>query len=116
MEVERFHLYVEAAYVDDPWLVNHEVGHAFGLRDGGPGIKPWTPTPTSVPTPTPTATPAWWWQCSDPTLFPNGSIMHSYDCSEPDWPTAEDIAAVEAQVPAGSSGGGNFSLGPKGFL
>jgi len=96
----------------DDGTPNHEVGHALGLCDGGPGIP--TPIPAGC--------------VSNLDVYPPGgngildryeclnSIMHSYGCSEPDWPTAIDIAAVESLQPSGSGEWHNFSLGPKGFL
>lgn len=75
--------------------VNHELGHAFGLEDGGPENPLNPPDPNYMPTP-----------CT-------GSVMHIYGCDHADWPTAEDRESVEGLVPSnnpGNPGGKAFSL------
>jgi hypothetical protein len=78
-------------------LINHEVGHAFGLCDGGPGKPP--DDPNCVPMP-----------CyGDPTI----GVMHAHGCSaRPDWPSGAERAAVESMVPPpeGNSGGKGLEL------
>jgi len=101
-EYEYADLQFEASFLatagdlDRASLINHETGHALGLADGGPDAPG---DPGDPPCPNPP------------------SVMHTYGCGVfPPWPSAEDIAAVEALVPAGSGGGGSFSPEPKGFL
>jgi hypothetical protein len=90
-------------------LVNHEVGHLFGLADGGPNWPPPpgpTPPTTAYPTPpTPTQNP---WSCSPQ------SVMHSYGCTDWKWPTAADRQAVEVHIP-NQGGSGGFGGGGKGL-
>jgi hypothetical protein len=74
-------------------LVNHEVGHVFGLDDGGPGA----PRPA--------------WPDGDPCL---DSIMHSYGCSNNqgrEWPTDYDLNSVQYTVVPGGGGGGGGTKG-----
>jgi len=87
---------------------NHEVGHGFGLCDGGPGAP--TNRPQCVAWPQHD-------ECMD-------SVMHSYDgfwpwqsCSEPDWPSALDVSSVIGLVPVGGSqqGGSASGCGSKAF-
>ena len=62
-------------------LVNHEVGHAFGLKDGGP----LAPDPGNLP-------------CQ-------ASIMHDmfYGCPvNEEWPTGSDRVSVSEMIPVGS--------------
>ena len=69
-------------------LINHEVGHAFGLCDGGP-----TYNGSST--------------CQ--ALSYCGGVMHSYGCGAwLPWPNEFEHSSVESQVPGGAGGGGGF--------
>jgi hypothetical protein len=59
-------------------LVNHEMGHSFGFKDGGPESDDETP-------------------CENPQGTP--SIMHSYGCAWLDFPSVADIATLEMHIP-----------------
>jgi hypothetical protein len=79
-------------------LLNHEVGHAFGLCDGGPGSD-------------------YQWCALDEACYedPNTGVMHSYDhCPNPYWPSQEEKNSVETQVPGGGGGGGGGDVGAYG--
>ena len=74
-------------------LVNHEAGHAFGLRDGGP-------TAPGVDNGSP---------CED-WVEPGPSIMHSYGCPHETWPTAGDRTGVGKMIPVISGTPRSFSF------
>jgi len=87
---------------DGRQLVNHELGHAFGLCDGGPDW-PIEYAP----------------RCANDTSYDDcvESIMHTYGCGanfEREWPTAADRASVEALVPLANPS--NYIGGKSGFL
>ncbi len=90
-------------------LVNHEVGHILGFQDGGPSNPlsptplPSSPSPTPFPVPLPTTTP-------DPMSCSPPSIMHSYGCSDLEFPSFEDRFALERHIPDSGAGSGS----PKG--
>jgi hypothetical protein len=86
-------IYIGTEYLqsDPAHIVNHEVGHVLGLADGGP-TRP-TPYPSTLNNETPGA-------CN------TGSVMHSYGCSNEDWPSDNDKEAVEALVAPQGGGSG----------
>jgi hypothetical protein len=79
------------------------VGHVFGLQDGGPN-NPHQPPPGPAPGQTPFPAPLPMvtqdpWSCS-------GSVMHSYGCSDPDFPSAADRLSLEVHIPDAGTGFG----------
>ncbi|MEX0683481.1 MAG: hypothetical protein WD904_04405 [Dehalococcoidia bacterium] len=92
------------------FIINHEVGHALGLADGGPDAPDeQNANGTQIPLPSQTQNPL---SCSPI------SIMHVYGCDETDWPSAVDRAALEFHIPNGqpAGGGGSGATANKGFF
>ncbi len=81
-------------------VVNHETGHILGLCDGGPDAT----DPANVFLGC--TLDADHFNCVD-------SVMHSqaYGCSNREWPTSLDRAAVESLIPGGVVGGGGGMKG-----
>jgi hypothetical protein len=80
-EYRAYRIYIETGPLTNStnFIVNHETGHALGLRDGGPGYDGTGCT---------------------------GSVMHSYGCSNEPWPSQADRNSVESLVPPGAGGAG----------
>lgn len=76
--------------------LSHELGHGWGLCDGGDDDDF---TPSSF--------------CDHPAYTNCGSVMHSYGCSDLAWPTDSDTFSQEYQVPEIEGG---YGFGGKLFL
>lgn len=82
-----FYIYIStnALTSETEHIINHEVGHALGLSDGGPDYDDSSCT---------------------------GSVMHSYGCADEPWPSNADRRSVEGLVIAnGGCCGGAKALG-----
>ena len=92
--VGLMHMDTPALKGEPAHIINHESGHAFGLRDGGPGAP--GPSPHLPPTPIHGGL------CT-------GSVMHSYGCGPDEdlaFPTLADRVGVEDLVPSASGSSG----------
>lgn len=96
-EFRRYSVMIWADHWNPPsdkvFFINHELGHVFGLSDGGPDVFPGV-DPGDPP-------------CPDPP-----SIMHTYGCDRPRWPSVDDFDSVRDEVvqpPPPTAGGNAFS-------
>jgi hypothetical protein len=95
-EFRFFRIRIEKDEIDG--FANHEVGHALGLCDGGEDVYT-------------TGVPCTLWEQHENCPPAVDSVMHSYGCDEPNWPTSGDIGTVLDLIPVGGTGQGGSSAG-----